>query len=199
MSVALPFTNERRQGSMNTFLSLLDILCYPSHPLCLPFYILTSACLKTNKKRLLQLRAHRCSLPPCMSLPPPIRLTAAPKQVTSFHTTIKPASNPAPCAVPAKLTCVFKGERDSPGIRLWKRSKDIQKKHQKLREQKEEDEEKRLQRVPVAPPTHFDAIKYQRQLLERARKIDTARKRQQEQAQLQAQGLESVSASIQTM
>jgi hypothetical protein len=94
---------------------------------------------------------------------------------------------------------VFKGERDSPGIRLWKRSKDIQKKHQKLREQKEEDEEKRLQRVPVAPPTHFDAIKYQRQLLERARKIDTARKRQQEQAQLQAQGLESVSASIQTM
>jgi hypothetical protein len=183
---------------MNTFLSLLDILCYPSHPLCLPFYIPTSACLKTNKKRLLQLRARRCSHPPCMSLPPPIRLTAAPKQVTSFHTTIKPASNSATWAVLAKLTCVFKGERDSPGIRLWKRSKEIQKKHQKLREQKKEDEEKLLQRVPVAPPAHFDAIKYQQQLLERARRIDTARKRQQEQAQLQAQGLQSVLAYIQS-
>jgi hypothetical protein len=48
--------------------------------------------------------------------------------------------------------------------------------------------------VPVAPPQHFDAIKYQKRLLERARNIDLARKKQQEEARQLAQGLASVPA-----
>jgi len=64
----------------------------------------------------------------------------------------------------------------------------MKKKQDKLREQREQEEERRLKRVPVAPPQHFDAVKYQQKLLERARKIDTARKRQEDKAQQLAQG-----------
>ena len=74
----------------------------------------------------------------------------------------------------------------------------IKKKHERLREEKEREEEERLHRVPVAPPQHFDAIKYQQGLLDRARSIDAARKKQQERAQLQAQGLASVPAFLHT-
>ena len=105
-------------------------------------------------------------------------------QFFSFKATMHDPSLP-PCGF--YLPC--EGEHESTGIRLYKQSESIKKKHEKLREQKEQEEEKRLQRVPVAPPTHFDAIKYQQQLLERARKIDTARRRQQEEAQMKAQGV----------
>ena len=72
----------------------------------------------------------------------------------------------------------------------------IKKKHERLHEEKEREEEERLHRVPVAPPQHFDAIKYQQGLLDRARSIDAARKKQQERAQLQAQGLAPVPAFL---
>ena len=77
---------------------------------------------------------------------------------------------------------------NSPGHRLYSHSEAMKKKQDKLREQREQEEEKRLKRVPVAPPQHFDAVKYQQKLLERARKIDTARKRQEDKAQQLAQG-----------
>jgi len=63
----------------------------------------------------------------------------------------------------------------------------MKKKHEELRVKKEQEEEKRLQRVPVAAPQRFDAIKYQQQMLERARKIDALRKHGELQAMQQAQ------------
>jgi hypothetical protein len=90
----------------------------------------------------------------------------------------------------------LRADHDSPGLRLYKRSEAIKKKHEHLREQKEKDEEERLRRVPVAPPQHFDAIKYQQRLLQRARNIDLARKKQQEVAQQQAQGLSVPSSAF---
>ena len=80
------------------------------------------------------------------------------------------------------------GDHNSPGHRLYSHSEAMKKKQDKLREQREQEEERRLKRVPVAPPQHFDAVKYQQKLLERARKIDTARKRQEDKAQQLAQG-----------
>jgi hypothetical protein len=99
---------------------------------------------------------------------------------------------------PSFTTARAASDRDSPGLRLYKRSELIKKKHEKLRENMEREEEQRLHRVPVAPPQHFDAVKYQQRLLERARNIDTARKKQQEKAQLQAQGLVHVLALLET-
>jgi hypothetical protein len=87
-----------------------------------------------------------------------------------------------------KQMTLISGDHNSPGHRLYSHSEDIKKRQDKLREQREQEEEKRLKRVPVAPPQHFDAVKYQQKLLERARKIDTARKRQEEKAQQLAQG-----------
>jgi hypothetical protein len=80
------------------------------------------------------------------------------------------------------------GDRNSPGHRLYSHSEALKKKQDKLREHREQEEEKRLKRVPVAPPQHFDAVKYQQKLLERARKIDNARKIQEDKAQQLAQG-----------
>lgn len=83
---------------------------------------------------------------------------------------------------------LYAGQRDSPGLRLYKQSEQIKKKHNNLRQQKQHEEQERLQRVPVAPPQHFDAIKYQQELLKRARNMDVARKKQEDMAQHEAQG-----------